>query len=140
MLINYGGYLFHAPNIKYRKNEVFIDCIEAVSATFCDNFKKNNNNNSYNSSVKHFNSSSSSFAVGGMVAASIIEYTGKIVLTDYLSGTPELRIGFANFFGNESHKYIKWNASVRRIEVQERNLIAAMIPPDGKFTLCEYVA
>lgn len=114
-----GAVNWRSDNIKYRKNEVFLDVIESV------NLLVNTN--------------------GTLLRSEIV---GAIKMKSYLSGMPELRLGlndkvlFENSGRNPRAKAVEMEDvtfhQCVRLSSFENDRTISFIPPDGEFELMSY--
>jgi len=115
-----GGVSWRTENIKYRKNEIFLDVIESVNLLVS--------------------------ATGTILRSEIV---GEVKVNSRLSGMPELRLGLndkVHFESNEKNaskdrsvelEDVKFHQCVRltRFEVDH---VITFVPPDGEFILMSY--
>lgn len=116
-----GAVSWRNPNVKYRKNEVFLDVIESINLLVSSN---------------------------GTVLRS--EIVGAVKMRSYLSGMPDLRLGLNDRvqFESTSGKSPKGNKAIEMEDVKfhqcvklaqfEHNRTISFIPPDGEFELMSY--
>jgi AP-1 complex subunit mu len=117
-----GVVSWRADNIKYRKNEVFLDVIENINLLV---------------------------AANGTVLRSEID--GKVKMKSFLSGMPELRLGLNDKVQFEQTMSKAGNAKGKSVQLDdvvfhqcvrlsrfENDRTISFIPPDGEFELMSY--
>ena len=119
-----GAISWRPNNIKYKKNEIYVEVGEKVSALISDN---------------------------GKILDSVVD--GNIVLKVYLSGMPECKIGFNDKISVQSNqkKGVPQIGDTKGIEVDDmvfhqcvkltsfaKDRAITFVPPDGEFELMKY--
>ncbi|VDQ04729.1 unnamed protein product [Trichobilharzia regenti] len=100
---------WRSENVKYRKNEVFLDVVESVNLLVSSS--------------------------GNVLRSEIV---GSIKLRVYLSGMPELRLGVNDKVRFENiGQDVKFHQCVRLSRFENDRTIS-FIPPDGEFELMSY--
>lgn len=117
-----GSVSWRGENVKYRKNEVFLDVVEKINLLVSAN---------------------------GTVLVSEID--GAIKMKSYLSGMPELRLGLNDKVQFEAATSKSGNSKAKSIELDdikfhqcvrlsrfENDRTISFVPPDGEFELMTY--
>jgi len=117
-----GAVSWRSEDVKYRKNEVFLDVVESINLLVANN--------------------------GNVLRSEII---GSVKMRSYLSGMPELRLGLNDRVQFENSGKQNPNAKGKAIEMEdvtfhqcvklnqfETNRNISFVPPDGEFELMSY--
>jgi AP-1 complex subunit mu len=117
-----GAVSWRSDDVKYRKNEVFLDVVESINLLVANN--------------------------GNVLRSEII---GSVKMRSYLSGMPELRLGLNDRVQFENSGRQNPNAKGKAIEMEdvtfhqcvklnqfESNRNISFVPPDGEFELMSY--
>jgi AP-2 complex subunit mu-1 len=137
-----GAVSWRRPDIKYRKNEAFVDVIESVNLIV----------SAKGTLIKPFSLTMASMLIAGTVLRS--DASGQVMMRAYLSGMPECKFGLNDKVMMEKQRpeggMARVTANVELDDCQFHQCVKLgkfdaertinFIPPDGEFELMRYFA